>query len=98
MCLIHASFGFSRVSFYKIQEEFRNDGVEGLLPRKRGPQGAHKLTEKVMDLINEQIRQNPGITKNQLVRAIETTFGVKVHKRSIERALGSSKKKQYDSH
>lgn len=93
-----SSFGFSRVSFYKILEEFEGNGIEGLLPKKRGPQGAHKLNEKVMDFINEQIRQNPGITKNQLVEALKTAVGVKVHKRSIERALGGSKKKQCQSH
>ena len=87
------SFGFSRVSFYKILEEFDNNGVEGLLPRKRGPQGAYKLTGKVMDFINDQIKKNPGITKKQLVEALEIDAGIKVHKRSIERALGGSKKK-----
>lgn len=89
------AFGFSRVSFYKIHEEFDNNGVEGLLPRKRGPQGAHKLTQKVLAFINEQIMYNPEITKTQLVEILETAMGIKVHKRSIERALVSSKKKQY---
>jgi len=91
------AFGFSRVSFYKIQEDYVNSGVEGLLPKKRGPQRAHKLTQEIMDFIHEKIKQNPDITKKQLVETLETDMGVKVHKRSIERALGGSKKKQRKS-
>ena len=30
-------FGFSRPSFYEIQAAFEQDGIEGLLPGKRGP-------------------------------------------------------------
>lgn len=88
------AFGFSRVSFYKTMEEFKDNGVSGLIPKKRGPQGAYKLTSNVMDFIDEKIRKDPSITKSQLVEALETAIGIKVHKRSIERALGGSKKKQ----
>ena len=38
------AFGFSRTSFYQVQNDYRQDGVFGLLPHKRGPQGEHKLT------------------------------------------------------
>ena len=38
------AFGFSRPSFYQAQSAFQQDGVFGLLPHKRGPQGGHKLT------------------------------------------------------
>jgi transposase len=89
------SFGFSRVSFYKTMGEFKGNGVMGLIPKKRGPQGAYKLNPEAMNFINKKIRQYPGITKKQLVEALETATGVKVHKRSIERALGGSKKKRY---
>jgi hypothetical protein len=32
-------FGFSRPSFYQAQAALQQDGVFGLLPHKRGPQG-----------------------------------------------------------
>lgn len=86
------AFGFSRVSFYKTMEEFRQNGLPGLLPKKRGPQGAHKLTPRIMDFINAMIRENPHITRNQIVEALEAVMDVKVHKRSIERALRGKKK------
>jgi transposase len=90
-------FGFSRVSFYKIQDEFKNNGVLGLIPKKRGPQGASKLNKEVMEFIDEHMKQNPKITKKQLVETLEATAGIRVHKRSIERALSGGKKKQ-DKH
>src|ERR1039458_6981282 len=39
-----SAFGFSRPSFYQAQVAFRQAGLPGLVPRKRGPRQAHKLT------------------------------------------------------
>src|ERR1041384_2444271 len=52
-----ANFGFSRPSFYQAQSAFDQDGLAGLVPRKRGPRQAHKLTEEVLTFIGE-VRQN----------------------------------------
>src|SRR6266536_4824425 len=40
-------FGLSRPTIYQAQSQFRDQGLEGLLPRKRGPKAAHKLTDEV---------------------------------------------------
>ena len=87
-------FGFSRVSYYKTRNDFRNNGMEGILPRKRGPQKAHKLTPEIMDFINEKTTQNPSISKKELVEILETDKGIKIHKRTLEKTLASGKKKQ----
>ena len=42
------AFGFSRPSFYQAQSAYAQGGLSGLVPRKRGPRGAHKLTPEVM--------------------------------------------------
>jgi hypothetical protein len=39
-----AAFGFSRPCFYQAQAAFAKEGLAGLVPRKRGPKQAHKLT------------------------------------------------------
>ena len=39
-------FGFSRLSFYRLQAAFRQSGIAGFLSRKRGPRQAHKLSEE----------------------------------------------------
>ena len=40
-----ANFGFSRPAFYAIWQAFERCGLSGLLPKKRGPQRRHKLSD-----------------------------------------------------
>ncbi len=41
-------FGMSRPTFYQAQAAYERDGLVGLLPRQRGPKGAHKLDARIM--------------------------------------------------
>src|SRR5713226_9133923 len=43
-----SEFGFSRPTIYQAQSQFQKEGLEGLLPRKRGPKQAHKLRPNVL--------------------------------------------------
>lgn len=86
------SFGTSRQAFYKAEATFETQGVPGLLPRRRGPQRAHKCTEEVLDFV-EQWQETPSEEKT-LIEAIEKQFGVRIHPRSIDRALARRKKKR----
>ena len=88
-----ANFGFSRPSFYQAQSVFEQDGLAGLVPHKRGPKQAHKLTEEVLTYIGEVRQQEPAIRLQDLVKRIQKHFGTKVHPRSIERALLRHQKK-----
>jgi len=88
-----AAFGFSRPSFYQAQSAFGQDGLAGLVPHKRGPKQAHKLTEEVLALIRETRRENPSVRPGELARLIQQRFGTTVHPRSIERALLRHQKK-----
>jgi transposase len=88
------AFGFSRPSFYQAQVAFQQDGVFGLLPHKRGPQGGHKLTSEVMDFVIQQRSEDPTLTPEQLAQAIQKRFRVQVHPRSIQRRLLAEKKRR----
>lgn len=83
-------FGFSRLSFYRLQTAFRQSGLAGLLSRKRGPRQAHKLSEDVMDFVEKA--KDEGLGTEVVKKLIEDQFGVRVHRRSIERALERRKK------
>src|SRR5712692_5997441 len=48
-----AAFGFSRPSFYQAQSAFAQQGLAGLIPHKRGPRQAHKLTAEVIGFLAE---------------------------------------------
>lgn len=89
-----AAFGFSRPSFYQARSAFEQDGLAGLVPRKRGPKQAHKLTEKVMQFIAEVRGKQPSIRPPELARLIHERFDTSVHPRSIERSLRRHQKKR----
>ena len=87
------SFGFSRPSFYQAQSAFEDDGLAGLVPHKRGPKQAYKLTEEVLTFIGELRQKEPSIRLTDLVKRIQKRFRIKVHPRSIERSLLRHQKK-----
>jgi transposase len=87
-----ALYGMSRPTFYQAEAAFARAGLAGLLPRQRGPKGAHKLTAPVMAFIEEQRALDPSLHARALARAVKTEFGLSVHPRSIERALTRKKK------
>ena len=88
------AFGFSRPSFYQALEAFEEDGLAGLVPHKRGPKQAHKLTDEVLAFLVETRQKKPSVRTLELVRLIQQRFGTKVHPRSIERSLLRHQKKR----
>lgn len=89
-----AHFGVSRPTFYKVQADFERAGLVGLLPAKRGPHGAHKITDEVMRFIEESRAREAGLDAQALVERIARRFGRVVHRRTVERAVARSKKKR----
>ncbi|MEA3291400.1 MAG: helix-turn-helix domain-containing protein [Pseudomonadota bacterium] len=88
------AFGLSRPSFYEARAAWRRDGLAGLLPKKRGPRGGHKLTEEVVAFLRGAHQKDSSLTPSELAGQVATHFGAQVHPRSIERALQRTKKKQ----
>lgn len=89
-----ARFGFSRPSFYQAWSAFEHDGLAGLVPHKRGPRQAHKLTDEVMAFLVEKRQEEASLRPAELVRLIRERFGTTVHPRSIERRLRRHQKKR----
>ena len=87
------SFGFSRITFYKTGKAFNENGLAGLIPQKKGPRRAHKLTGEVMEFVGRLLEQKPGIKSDGIRQEIKDQFDLTVHRRSIERAIDRSKKK-----
>jgi transposase len=87
------AFGFSRPVFYRTQATFAREGLPGLVPRKRGPRGGHKLTVEVMKGVEEALAEDRSLGAEALVEWVEERYGVRVHPRSLQRALARRKKK-----
>jgi transposase len=87
-----AAFGFSRPSFYAAQRALDEGGLAGLVPARPGPRGAHKLTGEVVAFARERRGAEPKLSSAALVELIAERFGVRVHRRSIERALARAER------
>ena len=82
-----AAFGYSRPAYYQAAAALEQSGLEGLVPARPGPRGAHKLTEEICAWAEERLATDPQLRPAQLAGPIEQAFGVRAHPRSIERAL-----------
>jgi len=89
-----AAFGLSRPSFYEARAAWQREGLAGLLPKKRGPHGGHKLTEEVVAFLLRLAAEDAALTPAALATRVAAHFGVQVHPRSIERALQRVEKKR----
>ena len=82
-----AAFGYSRPSYYQAATALARSGLEGLVPAKPGPRGGHKLTGQILTWAEQQLAADPALKPAGLAGPIAEAFGVRVHPRSIERAL-----------
>jgi len=82
-----AAFGFSRPSYYEAAAAVDREGLGALVPAKPGPRRAHKLTDEVIAYARRLREQDPGIGSARLADAIAARFAIRVHPRSVERAL-----------
>jgi transposase-like protein len=96
------AFGFSRVAFYQAMAAFQKEGLPGLLPRRRGPKAANKLTDAVaankltdavLEFIDRQRAADSSLRAPQLAVILRKRLHLVVHPRSIERALTRRAKK-----
>ena len=85
-----SAFGFSRPSWYSAAAALDAEGLPGLVPERPGPRRAHKLTDEIVAFAAAAIEADGATRSAELADRIEKTFGVRVHPRSIERALARS--------
>jgi transposase len=85
-----AAFGFSRPSFYEAAGALDSGGLAGLVPARPGPRRAHKFTVEVVAFARQRLEADPSLRSADLVEAIAERFGLRVHPRSVERALARS--------
>ena len=86
-------YGVSRPTFYQAKSNFDEAGVGGLVPKKRGPRGPHKLQGEILDFLEKQQVSDQPIRARarELADMIREKFSIEVHPRTIERALAGKK-------
>jgi len=92
-----AAFGYSRPSYYEAAAALASSGLEGLVPAKPGPRGGHKLTAEILAWAQDRLGADPALRPAALVGPIEEAFGVRVHPRTVERALARHRERSSKS-
>ena len=87
-----AAFGMSRPTFYEAKSVLEQEGVLGLAPKKTGPKKRHKLTAEIIAFIESKMAADNTLGSVDLVEMVKNEFSIKVHQRSIDRALAAKKK------
>lgn len=89
-----SEFGLSRPTIYQAQGLLKGAGLQGLLPRKRGPKRAHKLTAEVLRFLQTAVAEEPPPGARQLSLRVRERFKLEVHPRTIEKALKTQGQKR----
>jgi transposase len=84
-------YGVSRPTYYQAKTSFDEAGIAGLVPKKRGPRGPHKLQGEVLAFLERRFVPGEPIRARELSRLVRKEFGLNVHPRTIERAVGVKK-------
>jgi transposase len=75
--------GYSRAAFYLITTAFDEAGMRGLLDEPRGRRRPLKFTPEIMEFVASA---DPTLSGAQLALEVEARFGVRLHRRTVERA------------
>jgi transposase len=84
-------YGISRPTYYQAKADFEQGGISELVPKKRGPRGPHKIQGDVLAFLRAQLSPGEPIRARELAKLIQQEFGLDVHPRTIERAVGVKK-------
>jgi transposase len=84
-------YGVSRPTYYQAKADFEEGGIAGLVPKKRGPRGPHKIQGEVLAFLRVQLSPGEPIRARELAKLVQRELRLDVHPRTIERALGAKK-------
>jgi transposase len=84
-------YGISRPTYYQAKASFDHAGIAGLVPKKRGPHGPHKIRGEIMAFVEQRLVPGEPVRARELATLIQREFGLDVHPRTIERAVREKK-------
>ena len=90
-------FGVSLPTCFRAAKAFALDGLQGLLPQRRGPRGPRKITPEILRFVDDYRATHGRTSSATLVALVEQRFGVGLHPRGLEKALARREKKRSES-
>jgi transposase len=86
-----AEYGMSRPTYYQAKAHFATVGIAGLVPRKRGPRGPHKLQGEALAFVKQHLVAGEPLRARALAKRLHQQFHLTIHPRTIERAVAGKK-------
>jgi transposase len=87
-----ADASLSRPTYYQARANFEEAGIAGLVPKKRGPRGPHKLDDQILAFVEDNLTPGEPIRAYKIAELVAEEFGIELHPRTIERALREKKR------
>ena len=91
-----AEFGLSRPSFYEAKAAFEESGLLGLVPERRGPRRAHKLSAEIMEFLRAAKAEDPTLSGAALARQVMERATVACSSAKHRASPGAQSKKTAD--
>ena len=80
-------FGYTRQGFYQVQHAFREQGMAGLLEKKRGRKGPVKCTAEIVAFLVREKQREPELSGRELAERVFEQYGVRMHRRTVEKVV-----------
>lgn len=80
-------YGVSRPTYYQAKANLQRAGIAGLVPKKPGPRGPHKIQDEVLAFLKKRLVPGEPIRARELATLVREELNLKVHPRTIERAI-----------
>jgi hypothetical protein len=81
-----AKYGLTRQRYYQVRKLFDDNGIEALVPRKRGPKGSYVCTDEVERQIIRQRFLDPDASVDIIAQKLRQA-GFPISTRSVERII-----------
>src|SRR6266851_3400838 len=75
-------YGVSRPTYYQTKASFDKGGLAGLVPRKRGPHGPHKLQGEALAFVQRQLVAGQPLRARELAKLVRQKFDMAIHPRT----------------
>ena len=89
-----AAFGYSRQTFYLLRDRLAHRGLAGLRDARPGPVGPRTCTPAVVAFLRAQRADDPTLSIPTLLDRLQQMHGVRLHRRTVERIVGSGPRKK----
>jgi transposase len=85
-------YGVSRPTYYQAKESFEVAGIAGLVPKKPGPRGPHKIDDQLLAFLQAHTIPGKPIRAREMAKLVQRELNITLHPRTIERALKKTAK------